>query len=330
MRSFEELIARQAEAALAISRAHHSGWNGTVRPLPPELVAEGRTGAAKWDGTLLFHREEIAETLRRMFREPGREHSPAELEEFRNALRVVLHENMHLLKPRDRGHGDHEERLAYHDDPVVSALEEGATEAWTIRNLDRYIDELGLEEIVPDIKRVTARPKYPHFVAAADELAEHLGEHTELGRDEVLRMIAIEPADRKWRMVSGMVYEHSELSKLGLTSAQRSGAMAEIAAAMKSSYGALTGMPDHPGNPHLQRRAAEVGRDTGTEAWEKGQVALGALIRRYRSGPPARLIQDPAIRPLTNTQRLDPGRFGGRTPGTTSTGPDQGRGSPDR
>lgn len=74
-------------------------------------------------------------------------------------------------------------------DPARKALEEGATEAWAVRNLDRYIDELGLEDVVPGIKSVTEISRYQHYMPAADVLAERIGDQPGVGRDEVLRQM---------------------------------------------------------------------------------------------------------------------------------------------
>ena len=47
--TFQNLLSRQAEAALAISGADHSSWNGRI-----EQTTDGSPSAARWDGTISY------------------------------------------------------------------------------------------------------------------------------------------------------------------------------------------------------------------------------------------------------------------------------------
>ncbi|GAA3090312.1 hypothetical protein JOF29_007828 [Kribbella aluminosa] len=102
-----------------------------------------------------------------------------------------------MLAPEGRDNGD-ERDTPLSPDAARKGLEEGATEAWAYRNLDRYIDELGLEDVVPDLKGVTAISRYQHYLPAADVLAERIGAQAGVGRDEILRQMNCGLSDGKW------------------------------------------------------------------------------------------------------------------------------------
>ncbi|MEU8224812.1 hypothetical protein [Kribbella sp. NPDC048915] len=220
VRTFDELMDRQAEAAVALSGAHHSSWRrgrlGHTRTVERGIVL----GTADWDGTLRYHHGDFVAPLQEMFARQGQGIAPQDLVRYRSALLVVLHENAHMLAPQGRDNGDERDTPL---SPDRKALEEGATEAWAMRNLDRYIDELGLAEICPGLKRVTEISRYQQYMPAVDVLAERVGEGAGLGRagappaagrDEVVRRMNCALSDGKWPVLVDLMYESSELRTL--------------------------------------------------------------------------------------------------------------------
>jgi hypothetical protein len=211
VRSYEELVARQAEAALRLSSADHSSWNHRVVPTTDEDKAAGDRGIAGWDGTIRYDEQQVAATLREMFERAGQRHDAKTLLRYREALRIVLHENSHLLAAAGTEHCEARELFR---NPTVRALDEGVTESWSFAHLDDYIDELGLEVIAPGIKDVQGRRAYPQFNPAAKTLTDGIGRLANLDGDEVLRRLNVVNAADKWAVATELVYRSSRLPEL--------------------------------------------------------------------------------------------------------------------
>ncbi|GAA1540326.1 hypothetical protein [Kribbella lupini] len=233
-------MAGQARAAVAVSGAHHSSWNREVRPL-----AEGSgtvRALAKWDGAIEY-RDDVTRTLREMFEKAGRGSAASELEQYRDALGVVLHENVHLLAARGTSHGMGSEAFR---EGAVSALEEGVTEAYKRIALDVYIDELGLERIAPGLKSVRADRSYPQYVPAAEVFAAAVGRRVDLAGNEVLRRLAVVNCEDKFRVAAELVYQASELPDL-VPQQHRAVAIDRIVTGMKEPFAKIADFdPDDP------------------------------------------------------------------------------------
>src|SRR5690348_11127895 len=137
--SFRELMREQAKAAVQVSGAHHSSWNERYGP---RIAPDSKTGGtANWDNSISYNPRHVDERLQEMFRN-ARVHNqdPADLRGYRDALRVVLHENVHLLASEGREHS--QAKAAFERGPGVRPLEEGVTELYSHQKLNEYIDEL--------------------------------------------------------------------------------------------------------------------------------------------------------------------------------------------
>ncbi|MEU4396499.1 hypothetical protein [Kribbella sp. NPDC023855] len=280
-------MARQAQAALALAGAHHSSWRGQLgetRKVPEGIVL----GTADWDGTLRYHYDEVVKPLQEMFARRGEQLDAETLVRYRSALLVVLHENAHMLAPEGRDNGD-ERDTPITTDPARKALEEGATEAWAVRNLDRYIDELGLADVCPGLKQVKEISRYQHYLPAADVLAERLGEGSAAGRDEVLRQLNCVLSDGKWPVLVDAMYKNSELPDLVPQGDQRR-VKRELDAAMRAPMRLLktleTKLP-------ISSRASGS-RALGEAAYFEGLRAVERLENQYRSASAPLLHQDRA------------------------------------
>lgn len=301
VQSFDELMARQAAAALALSGAHHSSWNGQLRQT--RKVDHGIVlGTADWDGTLRYDYNEVVKPLQEMFDRRGQQVSAEDLVRYRSALLVVLHENAHMLAPEGRNNGD-ERDTPLSPDPARKALEEGATEAWAYRNLDRYIDELGLEEICPDLKSVTAISRYQHYMPAADVLAERIGERIDpeagVGRDEILRQMNCGLSDGKWPVAVEHMYQSSNLPELVPPGDVRE-VKRQIDQAMRVPLRSLTDLQTVM--PVQSRAAKSAG--LGEAAYYEGLRAIQRIEDGYRAGLP--LQQDRQVGQQTQPQQQQP------------------------
>ena len=59
-------------------------------------------------------------------------------------------------------------------------LEEGVTEVYSHDNLNRYIDDLGLEEVAPGIKDADAAVADKKYLPAAQNVADTIGRNSGL------------------------------------------------------------------------------------------------------------------------------------------------------
>ncbi|TWD80536.1 hypothetical protein FB561_1617 [Kribbella amoyensis] len=202
-RTLTELLAVHADAAIAVSGAGRTAWNGQVVE-----AGDGILGLANWDGTLHLDRECILEPLRELYARTGDQQSPEALLRYREALLTVLHEQSHFLGPA--GATQEAARLAFRQ-PGSRALEEGVAEVWAHRRLDAYLTELGIDQVAPGIERVTAEPSYQAFVPAVELLTADLDQRAGLPPGSTLDQLNRETAEGQWPMVSDLVYRSSQL-----------------------------------------------------------------------------------------------------------------------
>jgi hypothetical protein len=257
VRSHPELMREQANAALRISGAHHSSWNGYLRE------TTGRDGdvrgVAGWDHTIAYNRATVSEPLQEMFQYAGHyNQDPKTLKSYREAVKTVLHENVHMLAGEGRQHA--QAQHAFANAPGVKQAEEGFTELYSQQQLNVYIDDLGLEEIAPGIKDADAAVAYKKYLPAAQNVADAIGRDSGLGRDEVVRRMATVTADQKFRAAAEMIYDSSDLPGL-VPSEQRDAAVRRIATAIGPEFAKVenlsTSDPDR-----LRRESALVGSRT--------------------------------------------------------------------
>lgn len=228
--SYDELMARQAGAAVRVAGASQSSWNGVVRPMPPEEAPH--RGLARWDGTIHYSDRRVSYHLQAMFHGRGRPQSAKTLQTYRDALKVVYHENIHLLTADGTSHA---QGSAAYQRPAGRVLEEGVTEAYTQATLNDYIKELGLEEVAPGISSVREPVAYPHYVAAAETFAGAIGRRTGSNGTEVLRRMAIVNTAEKFRVAAELVYSASDLPGR-VPETERAAAVQRIEDAMKSPF----------------------------------------------------------------------------------------------
>ncbi|NUR99420.1 MAG: hypothetical protein HOV67_29705, partial [Kribbellaceae bacterium] len=151
--SFDEFMRMQHLAAINVTGADHSSWNGKYEVQPYKLTDDGKVvlGSAGWDHTIRYDEARVLRPLRDMFRYAGQRVDDATLLRYREALAIVYHENLHLLAGPGTEHADAKQDFRI---DAVRALEEGVTESYGHETLDDYIDELQLDLGAPGIKNV--------------------------------------------------------------------------------------------------------------------------------------------------------------------------------
>lgn len=87
--TYDELIQQQAQAAVRVMDAHHSSWNHQTGLL---AAGDSSRGKVRWDHSINYHAS-VLDDLRKMFATAGQEHDAETLEFYREAMRVVFHEN---------------------------------------------------------------------------------------------------------------------------------------------------------------------------------------------------------------------------------------------
>jgi hypothetical protein len=105
--TYDELMDVQHLAAINVTGADHSSWNGKLgKPAEPSKDGEIVLGTAGWDHSILHHEEYVEKPLRQMFQQRGRQHDDHTLLVFHTAVEVVFHENLHMLARHGTEHRD--------------------------------------------------------------------------------------------------------------------------------------------------------------------------------------------------------------------------------
>ncbi|ADB36012.1 hypothetical protein Kfla_7024 [Kribbella flavida DSM 17836] len=198
-----ELLSRHAPAAVALSGAGQTAWNGQIVE-----AGDGILGLAHWDGTLHLDRECILDPLHDLYARAGRPRPQAVLAGYRDALVTLLHEQSHFLGPQ--GATQEAARLAFRE-PGSRALEEGVAEAWSHSHLNAYLHSLGIPEVAPGIDRITTQPSYQAFLPATVLLTSHLDHRAALPPGRTLHLLNRQTAEGQWPLVTDLVYRSSEL-----------------------------------------------------------------------------------------------------------------------
>lgn len=207
--SLDALLERSGEAALSLSGAGQSAWNGKVVETTGTVF-----GLAHWDGTLYLDRDYILDPLRSMCERAGEDRPLPTLVRYREALATLLHEHAHFLGPA--GATQEAARGAF-TQPGSRQLEEGVTEAWTQDHLNEYLTQLGLDKVAPGIEDVRATGYYAAFVPAVRMLATDLESRTTLSSGEVLRTLNRQTAEGQFPRLVTLYYNSTRLPELDTT-----------------------------------------------------------------------------------------------------------------
>jgi hypothetical protein len=212
---FQDLMNRQAEAAMAVTGAPATTWTGrySSRVQQVKLDLGTRIAMVTWDGDIEYDAKVVIQPIWRMCRWAGRKIENYHLSLIRNAFRYVFHENLHTVNQQGRTHGDQMEAF---QDPENRALEEGLTELCARRFLNDYLRELGVVDLAPGILTANAYVEgtYPHFVPAVEVLVERLGERTGLGEEEILQRLITIDCESQWQVIGDLLFDAEGLAEL--------------------------------------------------------------------------------------------------------------------
>jgi hypothetical protein len=201
--SLAGLLEQHAQAALQISRAGQTAWNGEVVE-----AGEGILGLAHWDGTLHLDRECVLDPLQEMYERSGEPRSDADLVRCREALVTLLHEQSHFLGPA--GATQEAARSAFKL-PGSRPLEEGVAEAWAHDHLNDYLRQLGIDKVAPGITEVRSEASYAAFVPAVRLFAADLDRRAGLPAGGSLNLLSNQTAEGQWGTAVDLIYSSSRL-----------------------------------------------------------------------------------------------------------------------
>ncbi|WP_132288140.1 hypothetical protein [Kribbella sp. VKM Ac-2568] len=204
-------------------------------------------------------------------------------------MKVVLHENVHLLAPEGHDHGQAQHVFRK---PGVRALEESVTELYSQQKLNDYIDDLGLDQVAPGIKEARSKPVYRPFLPAAQAFSNTIGSRSGVGSDEVVQRLAVVPADQKFQAAAEIIYDNSDLPGL-VPSDQRAASVDRIAEAMRPAFAEIDELDENEPDRPRRRIGGESARD--------GYREVDALRKQWAQ-PAPQLLQDRGQQALRTQQ----------------------------
>jgi hypothetical protein len=291
--SFAELMQVQAAVTVAVMEAHHSSWNNQYEVLPHDTQ---QVSGVSWDGSIKYHPLDVVEPLREMFDRAGQQHDSATLDRYREALRTVFHENIHLLA----GPGT---SLAFpldaHDGKAHKTFEEAVTERATQNELNNFIARLGLEQIAPGISAAQA-DAYGAYVPAVDVFSAAVGADVGLDADDVIRRMAVVNAAEKFPVAAELLYS-KHLTQL-VPETAKADAIRRIAEAMHTPLAAIHDYDSK--DPDDVRMSALAGRS----AFRKASAEVEKIAEEWSGNEELRRTLDAglgATMPLHNPLRDD-------------------------
>lgn len=286
-------MAEQAHAAVRISGADHSSWNGRLGVTAPDRKVRG---SVTWDNTIQYNDAKVTAPLKEMF-DNARVYNqdPKTLQSYREAVKTVLHENTHALAAEGTQHSD---AMDAYQTPGVQALEEGITEVYSYDNLNNYVDDLGLEEIAPGISSAEAKPSYPQYTPAARRFAESIGRTSGTESGEVVRRLAVVNAEQKFRVAAEILYDNSDLPGL-VPDQEREAAVRRIDSAMRPPLEPL-GDLDKSEEEKLRRQSAKAGAGAG----QAGAREVQAIRAQWTAPSPSQqVVREPQQQIPQQTQQ---------------------------
>jgi hypothetical protein len=290
VRNLADLMRVQADIAVAVMRAHHSAWNKEYEVLPRDRVSK-----VAWDGTIQYNPRDVIEPLQEMFDRAYVQHDQETLDRYREALRTVFHENIHLLA----GPGT---SLAFplddYEGKAHKVFEEGVTERATQNELTNYIDELGLEQIAPGIREAKTPDAYAAYVPAIDTFSEHVGDDVGLSAAEVVHRMAVVNTAEKFRVAAELLYA-KHLSQL-VPETAKADAIRQIAETMHAPFAAVH---DYDSKDFSDIRMAGL---AGRSAFRRAREEVRTIAERWSGDQDLRRTLDAglgATAPLQNPRQ---------------------------
>ncbi|TCC39758.1 hypothetical protein [Kribbella sindirgiensis] len=209
-------------------------WNQVVlEEEDPDFV-----GSAEADGSMSVSITNVLEPLRRA-RDLDRPLTDEEAFELREAMATLTHEAAHLLAQ----YGDENAPDAYLYDDAAEAFNEGRTEHWTHRNLDKIIGDVfpdaGLEHAVAAVLAQQTDDAYAAYTPAARHLDRALAKRSGLTSTQVTQTLMCADDLQRWNVAVDLLIDE-RLVKPGLMpEAHRDEVRKELIAPLRDSLAGL-------------------------------------------------------------------------------------------
>ena len=274
---YDSLVQRQEQAALAVSGAHHV--TTTDRPVTDLLLDDGST---------------VGEAWRQLCEHAGEANQPQDvLARYKEAFHVALEYNIRQSAGRNREVGMDEERLQVPGATVFSA---GLARALSDDRLNAYLDQLGLDELAPGIRR-TPSPRQPDRAGvAARAFVESIGaeirvpvkgEQTtvEMDREVLLQQLAGQDPALPFGAIAYRLLDKDAFGVLAFEESRDARAM--IQESLSAGF-AQVALPPEPGAGPLVT-AMRLGQDTAREVSD----TVAQLARALQ--PPAPVTPPPSV-----------------------------------
>ena len=195
----EHVLMRQADAAIQISGADTSSWDGNIDQFRPTLALKGASGLAWPNGRIQYKTDEVQRPIQAAMSR-GRLLDERTARDARTALYMILHENTHMLAREGRPFRGCRIHL-FHE----LSVEEGVTDLFAHVNLDRYVHALGINTVAPGILGTRHRPSYPGYIAMVNGVLTAASEVTGSSRRAILGQLATVNAQDKWDQLGEML-----------------------------------------------------------------------------------------------------------------------------
>lgn len=264
----EQVQTPVARSAVEMSGADYSSWGGRVE------LTDAASGQAWTNGLVAYGWDTVIDPIRQMYEQQGQQHDPWTLMRFKEAWRVVLHENYHFVAPWGQAHSD---LALVADDHAAIGLEEAVTELCTQLTLNELVDRHGLEQVAPGIRQVPVFTDYPAYVPAVQLLADEAGHLTARRPEAILRDLNVRSASHKYDRLAEIVIEGTGISSR-IPVGDREACRRTLADRVHAKMQALPQAPPGQENAHTYQLAS---LRVGTVASTVLRDEVNALGHRY-------------------------------------------------
>ncbi|MER7247940.1 hypothetical protein [Kribbella sp. NPDC000426] len=250
-------------------------WNGRVlEETDPETV-----GSAHGDGSISVSVEQVLDRLREA-RDLDRPLTDDEAWLLRDAMDTLTHEAAHLMAPR----GDMSAPEAYPYDAAAGAYDEGRTEHWTKRNVDKVIIDVfadaGLEKVEAAVLAQPGVDAYEAFTPAVRVLDKAVADRSGLTSDEVTQKLMCADDSQRWNVAVDLMIDERFVETGLMPEAHRAEVRKQLVAPLRESLDGLAAVEADDSLGSDQK--AEKGVQAAQNAIAGLDQELNRIERKYR------------------------------------------------
>ncbi|WP_432881175.1 hypothetical protein ACQPYH_36820 [Kribbella sp. CA-245084] len=260
-------------------------WNGRVlKEIDPENV-----GSAHGDGSISVSVEQVLDRLREA-RDLDRPLTDDEAWLLRDAMDTLTHEAAHLMaRLRDMSAPE-----AYPYDAAAGAYDEGRTEHWTKRNLDKIIIDVfadaGLEKVEAAVLAQPGVDAYAAFTPAVRDLDKAVADRSGLTSDEVTQKLMGADDSQRWNVAVDLMIDERLVETGLMPEAHRADVRRQLVVPLRESLHGLAAVEADDSLGSDQK--AEKGRQAAQNAIAGLDQALNRIERKYRIDKAQRAQQE--------------------------------------